>query len=73
MMTKSDTIDAIRRLNPTANPDFLAGFSSDELYRYLDRLTGASTRRPANDPTHAVRPGDPVGVDAAVPTHALRP
>ena len=73
MMTKSDTIEAIRRLNPTANPDFLAGFSSDDLYRYLDRLTGTSARRPANDPTHAVQPGDPVGVDAAVPTHALRP
>lgn len=73
MMTKNDTIDAIRRLNPTANPDFLAGFSSDELYRYLDRLTGVSARRPAGDSTHAVRPGDPVRVDAAVPSLALRP
>lgn len=73
MMTKSDTIDAIRRLNPTANPDFLAGFSSDELYRYLDRLTGASTRRSPSDPTQAIGPGDPVRVDAAVPTHAHRP
>ena len=66
MMTKSDTIEAIRRLNPTANPDFLAGFSGDELYRYLDRLNGTSARRLANDPVHAFEPGDPVGADAAV-------
>ena len=72
MMTKNDTIDAIRRLNPTANPDFLAGFSSDELYRYLDRLTGTSTRGQASDPIHDVGLGYPAAVDAALPTHALR-
>ncbi|RME41191.1 MAG: hypothetical protein D6788_01735 [Planctomycetota bacterium] len=44
-MPKSQTIEAIRKLNPTANPDFLARFPNDELSRYLDRLTLLSTRR----------------------------
>jgi hypothetical protein len=39
MMPKGDTISAIRRLNPTAQPAFLAEFSIDDLQRYLDRLT----------------------------------
>ena len=38
MMTKRDTIDAIRGYNNTASPDFLAEFSSVELAKYLDRL-----------------------------------
>jgi hypothetical protein len=39
MMTKRDTIEAIRGYNATANPEFLAEFPSEELTRYLDRLT----------------------------------
>ena len=46
MMPKSDTIDAIRRLNPTAKPGFLAEFSNNELAEYLDRLTGTAFVRP---------------------------
>jgi hypothetical protein len=38
MMTKRDTIDAIRVYNSTASPDFLAEFSREELAKYLDRL-----------------------------------
>lgn len=38
-MSKSDTIEAIVNLNPTAKPDFLADFSNDDLHRYLHRLT----------------------------------
>ncbi len=42
MMTKNDTIEAITRLNPTASPVFLAGFSSDDLASYLQRLSSTS-------------------------------
>lgn len=44
-MPKCDTIDAIRRLNPTATPEFLVEFSNDELAQYLDRLETASRRQ----------------------------
>jgi hypothetical protein len=46
MIPKSDTIDAIRRLNPTAKPDFLAEFSNNELAEYLGRLAGTAYARP---------------------------
>jgi len=49
MMTKRDTIDAITRLNPTANPEFLAEFSGEELDRYLDRLSNRPTDDPLGD------------------------
>ncbi len=39
MMPKSDTITAITKLNPSADPEFLAQFSSEELTEYLHRLT----------------------------------
>ena len=52
-MTKGDTIEAIQNLNPTASPEFLAGFSGDELARYLKRLINAS-------PTRRGDPGDPI-------------
>ena len=38
-MSKSDTIEAIVNLNPTAKPEFLAEFSNDDLHQYLHRLT----------------------------------
>ena len=44
MMTKSDTIDAIRHLNPSADPVFLAEFSGEDLASYLDRLAHPPTR-----------------------------
>lgn len=37
-MTKTDTIEAIKQLNPTATPEFLSDFSADELTSYLQRL-----------------------------------
>ena len=40
MMPKSDTIDEIVKLNPTASPVFLAEFQVDELDAYLGRLQG---------------------------------
>lgn len=55
-MTKSTTIEAIRTLNPTASPDFLAEFSPDELSQYLERLNRASPERPLED---SVRSKDP--------------
>jgi hypothetical protein len=62
MAPKSDTIEEIMRLNPTASPDFLAGFSREELARYLERLADASTGRgvPKGDGLADLRPALPV-------------
>ena len=43
MMTKSDTIAEIMRINPTVNSAFLAEFAADQLNEYFDRLRGPST------------------------------
>jgi len=37
-MSKRDLIDRIRRLNPTAQPAFLASFNEDDLLAYLHQL-----------------------------------
>lgn len=37
-MPKTDTMEAIMKLNPTARPDFLSGFSGEDLTEYLHRL-----------------------------------
>lgn len=37
-MSKRETIDRIRRLNPTAQPEFLATFQADDLLAYLHQL-----------------------------------
>jgi len=37
-MTKRELIDRIRRLNPTAPSDFLAGFAEEDLLAYLHQL-----------------------------------
>ena len=37
-MTKSDTMEAIMRLNPSAKPEFLAEFAADQLRDYLRQL-----------------------------------
>jgi len=42
MMTKSDTIADIMRINPTVNSAFLAEFAADQLKEYLHRLSGLS-------------------------------
>lgn len=46
MIPKSETIDAIQRFNPSAEPSFLADFSSEELTRYLERLRVSAPVRP---------------------------
>ena len=38
-MSKRDMIDRIRRLNPTARPEFLAAFEEDALLDYLRQLS----------------------------------
>ena len=37
-MTKRELIERIRRMNPTARPEFLATFSEGELIAYLHQL-----------------------------------
>ncbi len=37
-MTKREAIDLIRRINPTAQPDFLADFQQEDLLAYLHQL-----------------------------------
>jgi len=37
-MSKRELIDCIREINRTAKPEFLAGFSVDELGDYLEHL-----------------------------------
>lgn len=49
-MPKSDTISAIMRLNPTAQPQFLADFPSDDLDQYLDRLQEIAGGRRTDEP-----------------------
>ena len=60
MMTKRDTIEAIRGYNATANPDFLSEFPSEELNRYLDRLVLLRRREQTECPT-AYAGFDPLG------------
>ena len=68
-MTRNSTIDAIRTLNPTASPEFLAEFSSDELTQYLQRLNRVSPEMPTRDldDTPPPSPAAPLAPDA--PTH----
>ena len=62
MTMKDQTLESIVRLNPTANPEFLAEFSHDELARYLDRL-------------NSLRPGCNIvenDIDGSAPQHLVR-
>ncbi len=45
MITKSDTIAEIMRINPTVNSAFLAEFGANELTEYLHRLKGLGEPR----------------------------
>lgn len=54
-MAKSDTIEAIVSLNPTARPDFLAEFSNADLHDYLHRLTFAPEKSGSVDPSRSRR------------------
>ncbi len=44
-MTKREMIDQIRRLNPTAHPDFLADFQEEDLLAYLHQLSEVERER----------------------------
>ena len=45
MLTKPDTIDAIKKINPNVNPAFLAEFSNEDLQEYLTRLNRVKTEK----------------------------
>jgi len=57
-MTKTELIDAVRELNPTASPEFLAQFREDQLQEYFEHLltvdlhdlTAPATAEPAMQP-----------------------
>lgn len=57
-MSKSDTIEAILNLNPTAKPEFLADFSNDDLHEYLHRLTFVSHTADEPGTTDTIEIGD---------------
>lgn len=65
MMTKTDMIDAITRLNRTAHPTFLAEFSLKDLQDYLDRLHSLSNKIHASP--RLVRDHDPCVAPAGGP------
>lgn len=59
-MSKRETIDRIRRLNPTAMPEFLATFQQLDLLAYLHQLQELDRERrempakPRTEPAMAV-------------------
>jgi hypothetical protein len=55
MMTKSDTIADIMRINPTVNSAFLAEFAADQLNEYLRRLSGLSVPKSSQGPANFSR------------------
>lgn len=55
-MTKQELIRAIRQINRTADPDYLASFDERDLEIYLQRLTHLLGRRGRQ--SIWVRPGD---------------
>ncbi len=55
MMTKSDTISEIMRINPTVNSAFLAEFGADELNEYFNRLRGLSAPKSSQGPANFSR------------------
>jgi hypothetical protein len=69
MMTKSDTIADIMRINPTVNSAFLAEFAADQLKEYLHRLSGLSVPKSsqgaANFPRSTMRQSATVAAGAA--------
>ena len=43
-MSKRELIDRIRQINRTVSPEFLAGFTENELSDYLRQLEGIGNR-----------------------------
>ena len=73
MMPKGDTIAEIMKLNPTADPGFLAEFSIRELSDYLRRLSnlpGLSTTAGADERTHP-DPPSAEGADSRASTFSI--
>ena len=66
MIPKSDTIAAIKKLNPTAEPDFLAEFTNDELSEYLQRLVNVRGISASADMLDRAHPDTPPAERAAV-------
>lgn len=56
MVTKSDTIAEVMKLNPSADAEFLSGFSVEALRDYLVRLRSVSRIQQILDES-AMRPG----------------
>lgn len=54
MMTKSDTISEIMRLNPSVGATFLSEFTNDQLIRYLHRLRDLRDPRQGRNQAKAV-------------------
>jgi hypothetical protein len=52
-MSKRETIDRIRRLNPTAQPEFLASFEAPDLLAYLHQLQELDRERRDHRPDAA--------------------
>ena len=48
-MRKTEMIDQIRRLNPSAQTEFLASFSEDDLLAYLHQLKEVERARRRNE------------------------
>ena len=48
-MTKRELVDRIRRLNPTAQPEFLAHFTEEDLLAYLHQLQEIARERRRSD------------------------
>ena len=58
-MNKRETIDWIMRRNPSAAPEFLAGFNEDDLAAYLRQLESLPERADVGD----LRFGQSVALD----------
>ena len=59
MISKTNTIEAIMDLNPSANPGFLAEFAQDELARYLFRLADVIPMSSASEMADSATPNEP--------------
>ena len=59
MISKTNTIEAIMDLNPSANPGFLAEFAQDGLAKYLFRLSDVTPMSGASDMADSPTPDKP--------------
>ncbi len=59
MISKTNTIEAIMDLNPSASPGFLAEFAQDELAKYLFRLADVTPMSSVSDKADSPTPDEP--------------